>query len=566
MREELRTLIGGMETGVGPKLSGLTDAPRTFYGRGKELDALRRELDAVRSRSECRSVTLTGGSGLGKTRLIEEFVREVLTLEDPPVRVFSAAARPHGQPWESFTQIFAQRFKLADASGLDDAKAAVRAGVASVLDDRKVGDVLYLLGDLLELEFQPSPLTKVLDIGGPERGLVRRAILKSFVEADAAFGPICFVFDDLHHCHDATLSMLRFLADNLQAPVLFLSAGRSDLLGRAGAPVESDSHAYLHLEPLGELAASALIGTLLTPNGMTPMHLVEQAREVTGGNPGRIEETARFYLDKGTLPPPEGCAEPTADARVDALAPADRTLLQQAAVTGGVFWLGGLVVLDRADRPFPDNDDEQDSRRRDIEGRLRGLAERGFVMRLPDSTFPGDEEYVFKHRLERRRLVELTNPAEAQRWQGHLADWLDGHYEIRSHEEFLELLGEQREKSGASELAALAYLEAAYLARGHASTKRELAYCEKAILLLGEHSSSRRLDVLVRAGEILEKLDRPEAALERFREASAVAYRLDRVGPLATSRAAVQRLAAKVKASEEPVPDMSGVRVVEEVE
>ena len=172
-----------------------------------------------------------------------------------------------------------------------------------MLDDRKVGDVLYLLGDLLDLEFPKSPLTKAFEEGAPETDMLKRAILKSFLEADAAFGPMCMVFDDLHLCHDHTLSMLRFLIEHLKAPVLFVCAGRSEILSRHGALPTIAAHQIVQLEPLAALDSAALIGSVLTPDGMTPMHLVEKARAITGGNPGRIEEAGRFYRDRGSLPP-----------------------------------------------------------------------------------------------------------------------------------------------------------------------------------------------------------------------------------------------------------------------
>src|SRR5262249_17224333 len=146
---------------------------------------------------------------------------------------------------------------------------------------------------------------------------------------------------------------------------------------------------------------------------------------------------------------------------------------------------------------------------------------------VPDSTFPGDHEYVFRHRTERDRLAALTSASDARRWHRLLADWLDSRPETRSHEEYLELLAEQREKAGAYDSAASAYLEAAGESRAHASPKRELAYHEKALRLL-EDGHSRRLVALLRTSELLEYLDRPEAALERYREAATLAFQLNR--------------------------------------
>jgi predicted ATPase len=547
MRDELRTLIGGIESTVGPRLPDLGDVPPPFFGRGKDLDVLRHVLSAVRTDGECRSVTVVGAAGIGKTRIVDEFVRWVKTLDDPPVRVFRSVGARNARSWSSFTQILSERFELTDATDLEEAKTSVRNQVAAVLDDRKVGDVLYLLGDLLELDFPKSPLTKALDDGGPETSALKRAILKSFLEADASFGPMCLVFDDLHLCHEQTLSMLRFLIENVSAPILFLCAAKPELLSRGEGWAQTKRHSLLNLAPLGAVDTAALIGSLLTPEGMTPMHLVEQAREVTGGNPGRIEEAARFYHDKGTLPPPPSGGERSIDSRIDELSPAERLLLQQAALTRGVFWLGGLVVLDRAERETPGLwDASADESERELAKRLEQLAERNYILRLPDSTFPGDEEYVFKHRLERDRMSELTSAQDARRWHRLLADWLDCQPETSSHEEYLETLAEQREKSGSRDGAASSYLEAAARARAHASHKRELAYYEKALALLGEDHPGRRLDALLRLGELHEMLDKPEAALDCYRSAFVLAFRLNRRSAGRASQFATTRLLAKL--------------------
>src|SRR6185295_6188967 len=142
------------------------------------------------------------------------------------------------------------------------------------------------------------------------------------------------------------------------------------------------------------------------------------------------------YRDKGTLPPPPDTPDAAVETRLEDLAADERRLLQKAAVMGGVFWLGGLIVLDRADRPPPNVwNSGEDPGLPELTDCLARLTERDYVMRLPDSTFPSDEEYVFRRRTERDRLAALTSPVEARRWHRLLADWLDSQPETRSHEE-----------------------------------------------------------------------------------------------------------------------------------
>ncbi|HMI84637.1 MAG TPA: AAA family ATPase [Polyangiaceae bacterium] len=552
MRPELKTLTGGIEVALGPG-QPYSNHPPPFFGRAPALEALKAVAESVRSATECRCVTVVGAAGIGKTRLIDEFVRAVMhRTDDNPMRIFRSSAVDDGSLWSCFTQLLLQRFDVVDALGPEEAKLGVRSQVAALLDDRKVGDVLHVLGGLLGLEFPDSPITKALADPALDPSLPKRAILKNLLELDAAQGSLCLVLDDLHLAHEQTIDMLHFLVENLRGPVLFVCAARPELLARPEVKAESARYSVLQLEPLGEVDTAALIGTLLSPGGLTPMHVVEQAREVTGGNPGRIEETARYYRDRGSLPPPPSAPETALQARIDELAPADRLLLQRAALMGGVFWFGGLVVLDRADREPPVLwNEEDDESRLDITDRLQRLMERDYVMRLPDSTFPGDEEYVFRRRSERERISALTSPADARKWHRLLADWLDSKAEIRTHEQYLEMLAEQREKSGIADWAARAYLEAAGRARAHNVVKRELSYYFKALTLLGEHDFGRRLDALLRIGELLEGLDRAEDALDRYKEALVLAFRLDRHASWVVARLAATRLLAKLGLTDE---------------
>ena len=73
----------------------------------------------------------------------------------------------------------------------------MRDQVASILDDRRVGDVCYFLGGLLGLSFTDSPFTRAVIDDPAQARLIRRAVLRSFFEADARRAPLCLVLDGL---------------------------------------------------------------------------------------------------------------------------------------------------------------------------------------------------------------------------------------------------------------------------------------------------------------------------------------------------------------------------------
>ncbi len=105
---------------------------------------------------------------------------------------------------------------------------------------------------------------------------------------------------------------------------------------------------------------------------------------------------------------------------------------------GSVFWLGGLIALGRLDQRAPEYwEVDAVTDVADIEKLLSDLVQRDYVLNLPDSAFSGEQEYIFKHNLERERIAQLTAPAAMRRYHGAIADWLAQKETLRSQEEYV---------------------------------------------------------------------------------------------------------------------------------
>jgi tetratricopeptide (TPR) repeat protein len=98
-------------------------------------------------------------------------------------------------------------------------------------------------------------------------------------------------------------------------------------------------------------------------------------------------------------------------ARLDVLAPEQKSLLQQAAVIGKVFWLGAL--------------ESDDSSRRELEERLHALERKEFVRRERRSSVEGDSEYVFLHVLLRDAAYSQIPRAERAEKHERAAQWIE---------------------------------------------------------------------------------------------------------------------------------------------
>jgi tetratricopeptide (TPR) repeat protein len=444
------------------------------------------------------------------------------------------------------------------------AKAQVHAQVAAVLEDRKVGDVVYFLGQLLGLEFLDSALIKAVEGDPHQMHMLRRAVIKRFWEEDASSsrttqrpgGPVILVFDDLHAAQEESLDLLAYVIDGLQAPILLLGLARPDLLSRREGwrKLGDARHSVLELAPLSDMDSAAVMHDLLSPCGDTSATepLVESACALAGGNPALLEQMLRIFLDCGVLETrsdpngderwavhPERLAavklpltvEDAVQARIAALTPAARNLLERAATMGGVFWLGGLLAIHRQDEATPEFWSATLSPDvKSMQDALRDLVERDYVLRLPDSTFVGDEEYVFKHNLEREGLLKMTPAGARQRYHAVIADWLAFKDSVAGHEEYLAMLAQHRDKAGARPPAARAYLEAADVARSHYANTKAAEYYSKGLTLIKEGApvdAGLRLVALHHYGDVLQSLGRNEEALAAFREMLDRSYRLD---------------------------------------
>ena len=210
-----------------------SDLRAPLVGRGHELRVLEDALARVRESRQTEIVTVLGPSGIGKSRLVYEFFARIDTPDEGEgLRVYRGSARGSAAAYAVFEKILRSRFGLVDGMDADASKALVRAQVASLLEDRKVGDVLFFLGQLLGIPFPDSPLTKAVGEDAVEARLVRRTVLRALIEADAAASPLAFFFDDLDAAHEDSLELLSFLLANLTGPILIVCAARNDLLSR----------------------------------------------------------------------------------------------------------------------------------------------------------------------------------------------------------------------------------------------------------------------------------------------------------------------------------------------
>lgn len=557
-----------------PPLSTIPGLPHDLLGRGPELFDFDRLL-AERARTGF-GLTVLGTSGIGKTALLKAMLARAKASADDGPRLLSAASRPGDRAYGLFGRLLRVRFGLVDGLTEDEARAQVRAAVERVYDDRKVGDVLRLFGPILGIEFPTSPLLRALESGAEGTRFLLQSTVRAFFELDAARHATqsgqatILAVDDLHQADADSLDLLAYLVANTEAPLVVLAGARTELLTKfpRWASLPQERHRTFELGPLSASDASTLVERLLSPvtDRDAVEELVEAAATLAGGNPGLLEQMIRVYFDAGVLRRATGHGLETwlvdverldqaqlpltvadaVNARISALSTTERSLLEHAALMGGVFWLGGLVAIQRRDAHGLGVDATALEWERDrVRAMLEDLAARDYVLRLPDSTFPREDEFVFKHNLEREALATLLPPEQAKLGHVVIADWLTLQGTTRHHEDHLEALARHLEKGGNLVAAADQFLLAGDLARGHFANHKAADCYARALELFAQTGSglaNDRLRAHHHLGDVLERLGKNDEALESFEAMVQVSARLGALDKTGAAHARVGRL------------------------
>jgi class 3 adenylate cyclase/tetratricopeptide (TPR) repeat protein len=359
-----------------------------FVGRGNEMNHLRQALDLAHA-GHGQILAVVGEPGVGKSRLIREFIH----LEHRNSwRILEARAVSYGAAtsYLPVTEFLKDYFQLATS----DEPGAIREKVTSKLLslDAALLSTLPALLTLLGLppdDLQSSPLDP------PQRRQRLLEAVKRLLFRESEEQPLLIVLEDLHSIDPETQVLINGIVEGLPtARILFLVSCRPEYRhGWAGKTY----YTQVRIDPLAPEMAGEMLNALVgTDRALEPLKrfLIEK----TGGIPFFLEESVRALAETGDLigePAGYRATKSISDlkipatigallsSRIDRLAPADKRLLQTAAVLGYQVSLSVLqAVADLSPEPLREA--------------LKRLQASEFLYET--SLFP-DIKYTFKHAL-----------------------------------------------------------------------------------------------------------------------------------------------------------------------
>ncbi len=548
---------------------GVRGVRSEMVGRTAQLAALRAAVAQAVDFAAPQFVTIVGNQGTGKSRLVAELVMALRESAGVVIRSFQGRARKVERASDrgiAVASLLRDRFGLTE----DDASNRERFtnAISDVVGRDQVGEMSYLLGGLVGLEFPPSSFLRVITEHPRQKAdLVKTALIR-FFELDAQRGPLLLMLDDMHLADDETLQLVTAIAAGLGgSPVVLLVAARPELLVRStpwrNAAVDID-HARIELRNLEPEDAETLFRNLLVRCGAIPDDIAAEAVEKTGGNPLFIEQLVRLLHDNGSIDSRGSVwrldadrladtelpisIEEAIESRIAALEGEERELLERAAVFGNVFWLSAVIAMSRSLgagpklRPLEFEWDGGEPVRRRLSDLIAMLAERDYLLPLDqdDSSIAGDTEIVFKHNLERELVIRSTEPQRLATLHLAAAQWLEAKTTGKTEEQ-LEFLAGLYERGGEPRRAAQCYIAGADRARSRYSPTEARTLYERALLLLGAHDAPLRLEVLHNLGDVLEQDGRSDDAMQRFGEMLELAWLFDNFGKAGAAYARLGR-------------------------
>jgi len=381
-----------------------------LVGRERELRLL---ADAFRRATEeraCYLFTLLGPAGVGKSRLVHEFLGQV--ADD--AQVLRGRCLPYGEGITFWPVIEL----IQGAAGIlpSDPPEGERDKVEALLADADERDaIMARLASTLGLPGEVMPTEETF--WG----------VRKLLEAVAARQPLIAVIDDLHWAEPTLLDLIDHIADwSREAPILLLAIARPELLDTrpmwSGGKMNATT---ILLEPLSAEASTELIGNLISDAAVAG---AVQARisETAEGNPLFVEELVAMLLDQGILRQEDGgwralpelqaiAIPPTVSAlvaaRLDHLEPPERDLIGRASVVGKIFQRSAVAELSPPER------------RDDLGLRLMTLVRKELVR--PDrSGTTGDEAFRFRHILVRDAAYGSLPKEQRADLHARFADWL----------------------------------------------------------------------------------------------------------------------------------------------
>src|SRR6266508_3779233 len=282
-------------------------------------------------------VTVLGRAGIGKSRLVRELYRHSERLLDANVCWRTGRCPPFGEnvTYAALADIVKAQAGILDTDSAEAARERLDTALHAMVGPEEAARLAVALRPLVGLTGTQLAAEELA------------SAWRRFVMALASRQPTVLVFEDLHWADESMLRFVELLSGWVrEVPLLLLCTARPELVEREPTFGSGAAGALtITLPPLRSSEIATMYAHLLG-QATFPADVLDPLVELADGNPLYAHEYTRMLIEQGTLHPsgeqwwletgedlpmPESVHAVIAN-RVDLLDPADRTVLQAAAV------------------------------------------------------------------------------------------------------------------------------------------------------------------------------------------------------------------------------------------
>jgi class 3 adenylate cyclase len=400
-----------------------------LVGRSREIAALDAEFRRSVAEPECRLVTLLGQAGVGKSRLIEEFVRRL--ADEATVLRGRCLSYGDGITFWPLAEVLRQAAGIVPEDSEEDARIKLKSCFGEQL-----ADATTRIESGMGLSQDPY--------GKDELFWGVRVTLEEL----ARRRPLVVVFDDIHWAEATFLDLIEDVLDaSLSVPLLFACTARNELReDRSGFAAGRRTASQIELQELSREETGLVMRNLLGAASL-PQRLERRVLGLTEGNPLFVEQMLSMLIDDGLLREQagrwvfsggaEGVSIPgnvssLLGARLDRLGPAELRVVESSSVIGLEFSSGAVSALL-----------EESYARTDLEPALAALCGKQLIRR---ANADAADDFCFSHILVRdaayTRLLKRTRARLHERFAAWLTDMVGSRLA-----EYEEILGYHLEQS-----------------------------------------------------------------------------------------------------------------------
>lgn len=430
-------------------------------------------------------VLVSGEAGVGKTRLLEEFI---VQAEMEGARVARGQCVAGGgmayRPWREVLRVLIRYVESVNEAVM-----------------RRVGPVLAtLLPELWERPYMAG-LTPPADLDPPAAQLRLNDAMVQVLRAATEIRPTVVVIEDAHWADEATLALLTFLARIPVPTGLLVGVTCDDEIGPEHplAALPDSQVVHIPLQPLSPEYTADLARSMLGLEEL-PASLMERVHQVTEGNAFFAQELIRMLAEEGAVlqrtvggwrvdeAALQGASLPESirqvmGQRLARVSVETQQVLRWASIVGSVFWAGCVEEIGQVSRA-------------QVQAALGEGLEKALLVARESSALAGEREYMFTNPTVLEASYNSVPQEERRAAHGRVATWLMAHSDAQAGER-LGLIADHLEKAGQTEQAVTYLRRAGEQAVAQFANVQAIAYLSRALDLLPENDRAGRYALLL---------------------------------------------------------------------